>query len=432
MKASRTPSRVRYSVVILAIGLAVLSYVQRVAISQAAGPISRELHISKQQMGLIFGAFGLSYALFEIPMGLLGDRLGVRRALAQIVLAWSAFTALTGAAWNVPSLYVIRFLFGAGEAGCFPNLTRMLSEWLPARERVTAQSLMWAFTRWGGAATPPLALICITWFGWRWAFVSFAALGIVWWAVFLIWYRDNPTQHRGVNDAERKMLEASRVLMTHRAGKLDWVSLLLTRQVSALSLQYFCFSYVWYFYITWLPTYLREGRGQSPARAAALAVLPLLFGGFGSLATGLAPVRLPRRAIAVCGFLGTAIMLFALTHIRSVVPAMLAMGLASFSSDLTMPISWDACVEIGGPYTATVAATMNMLGNLAGFVAPVAGGVILKRTGGDWNVLIYTMAAAAVVSAVCWLYLNPESARRRRELGLGRATDNMSADGLSP
>lgn len=427
MKASRT----RYSVVILAIGLAVLSYVQRVAISVAAGPISHDLHIPKQQMGLIFGAFGLSYALFEIPMGLLGDRLGVRRVLAQIVLAWSACTALTGAAWNVPSLYVIRFLFGAGEAGCFPNLTRMLSVWLPTGERVKAQSLMWAFTRWGGAATPPLALLCITWFGWRWAFVSFASLGLVWCAIFLIWFRDDPAQHHAVNAAERKMLEASCVLTTHRAGEQHWTSLLLTRQVAVLVLQYFCFSYVWYFYITWLPTYLREGRGQSPTRAAALSVLPLLFGGFGSLASGLAPKRLQRRVIAFCGFLGTAMLLFALTHIRSVVPAMLAMGLASFCSDLTMPISWDACVEIGGPYTATVAATMNMLGNLAGFVAPVVGGVILQRTGGNWNILIYTMAAAATVSAACWLYLDPESAQRQRELTLSRATADMSTDGLS-
>ena len=127
MKASRT----RYSVVALAIGLAVLSYVQRVAISQAAGPISHDLHLNKAQMGLVFGAFGLSYALFEIPIGLLGDRIGVRRVLLQIVLGWSVFTALTGAAWNVLSLWIIRFLFGAGEAGCFPILTRMLSVWLP-------------------------------------------------------------------------------------------------------------------------------------------------------------------------------------------------------------------------------------------------------------------------------------------------------------
>ena len=117
---------------------------------------------------------------------------------------------------------------------------------------------------------------------------------------------------------------------------------------------------------------MREARGQTPAHAAALSVLPLLFGGFGSLLTGLAPARLPHRAIAFFGFLGTAILLFAFTRIQAVLPAMLCMGMASFCSDLTMPISWNACVEIGGPYTATVAAAMNMLANLAGFIAPVA------------------------------------------------------------
>ncbi|HKO12539.1 MAG TPA: MFS transporter [Acidobacteriaceae bacterium] len=422
------PSRTRHSVVVLAISLAILSYVQRVAISEAAGPIARDLHIPKSQMGLVFGAFGLSYALFELPMGLLGDRLGVRRVLAQIVLAWSAFTALTGAAWNVVSLYVIRFLFGAGEAGCFPNLTRMLSAWLPARERVRAQSLMWAFTRWGGAATPPLTLLCISLFGWRLAFVSFAGLGVVWCIVFLLWFTDDPARHRAVNAAEMELLEASRVLTAHRPGQRHWLSVLLTRQVALLVLQYFCFSYVWYFYITWLPTYLEQGRGQTASHAAALAVLPLLFGGFGSLASGLAPVRISRRAIAVCGFLGTAILLLAITHIPSVVVAMLVMGLASFSSDLTMPISWDACVDIGGPYTATVAATMNMLGNLAGFAAPVAGGIILQRTG-DWNLLIDTMAAAAAVSAACWFSLNPDAARQARELEIKQQRE-ISADGL--
>ena len=197
-----------------------------------------------------------------------------------------------------------------------------------------------------------------------------------------------------------------------------------------LGLQYFCFSYVWYFYITWLPTYLREGRGQSPARAAALAVLPLLFGGIGSVTTGLMPKRLPRRAIAFCGFFTTAILLVMVTRMHSVVAAMLAMGLASFASDLTMPISWDACVEIGGPYCATVAASMNMLGNLGGFVAPVIGGVILAHTGGNWNLVIEVMAGLAVISALCWLYLDPEAARRERERSREQAA--ASAEGLTP
>lgn len=408
------PSRTRYGVVAFAITLAVLSYIQRVAISQAAGPISRDLHLDKAQMGLIFGAFGLSYALFELPMGLLGDRLGVRRVLLQIVLAWSFFTALTGVAWSVASLWVIRFCFGAGEAGCFPNLTRMLSVWLPRRERISAQSLMWACTRWGGAATPPLVLLCLSLFGWRWAFAVFAALGLLWCAAFLRWFKDDPAKHPGVNAAELRLLETSRAFTSHHpTNPRSWISVLLTPQVFLLVLQYFCFSFVWYFYVTWLPTYLREARGQTPGHAAALSVIPLLFGGFGSLVSGLAPVRLPRRIMAFWGFFATAVLLFLFTRIEAVLPAMLCMGLASFASDLTMPISWNACVEIGGPYTATVAATMNMLGNLAGFVAPVVGGFILQRNHGSWNPLLYLMVGAATISACCWISLNPESSDPR-------------------
>ena len=133
------PTHARYWVVVFALTLAMIMYIQRVAISQAIVPIAADLKLDQGEKGLVLGAFGLSYALFEIPMGLLGDKLGVRWVLSQLVLVWSAFTALTGAAWNLMSLWIIRFLFGAGEAGCFPNLTRMLSAWLPLGERVKAQ-----------------------------------------------------------------------------------------------------------------------------------------------------------------------------------------------------------------------------------------------------------------------------------------------------
>ncbi|WP_194492319.1 MFS transporter, partial [Polymorphobacter multimanifer] len=219
------PTRVRYGVVGFALSLAILAYVQRVAISQAAGPISADLGLDKVEMGLIFGAFGLSYALFEIPMGLLGDKLGVRRVLAQIVILWSFFTALTGAAWNLTSMWIIRFLFGAGEAGCFPNLTRMLTQWLPRGERVKAQALMWASTRWGAAVTPPLVLVGITLFGWRWAFVIFGLMGVVWALFFLSRFKERPQDNPKVNEAELALLAESQALVTQEHG--GWLQLLL-------------------------------------------------------------------------------------------------------------------------------------------------------------------------------------------------------------
>ena len=209
------PTHTRYWVVLLALALAMIMYIQRVAISAAIVPIAADLHLNKAQTGVVLGAFGLSYALFEIPMGLMGDRLGVRWVLTQVVLLWSIFTALTGAAWNMTSLWAIRFLFGAGEAGCFPNLTRMLSAWLPLSERVKAQAVMWAFGRWGGALAPPVAIFVISIFGWRLGFVALAMFGVAWVAVFLPWFRNDPAQHKGVNAAELALLEGGRELVLH-------------------------------------------------------------------------------------------------------------------------------------------------------------------------------------------------------------------------
>src|SRR5882724_1563215 len=201
------PTRARYGVVFFALTLAMIMYIQRVAISQAIVPISADLHLDKAQTGMVLGAFGLSYALFEIPMGLLGDKLGVRRVLSQLVLLWSLCLALTGWVWNLTSLWIMRFLFGAGEAGCFPNLTRMLSAWLPVGERVKAQAVMWAFGRWGGALAPPVAFVVIHNFGWRFGFGILALLGAAWVAVFLPWFRNDPAQHKSVNAAELALLE---------------------------------------------------------------------------------------------------------------------------------------------------------------------------------------------------------------------------------
>lgn len=404
------PTHARYWVVAFALALAMIMYIQRVAISQAIVPISADLHLDKRQTGLVLGAFGLSYALFEIPMGLLGDKLGVRWVLSQLVLIWSLFTAMTGAVWNLASLWIIRFLFGAGEAGCFPNLTRMLSSWLPLSERVKAQAVMWAFGRWGGALAPPVAAFVIYHFGWRWGFVALALLGVAWVAVFLPWFRNDPAEHKSVNAAELEMLENSRSLVLHDHG-MPWYRLLLQRDIFFLGLQYFGFSYTWYFYVTWLPTWLQKAKGLPPAQAALYAMIPLACGGIGSIVSGFLPLSIPRKWVAIGGFAATAVIIFILPQVNDIMLAMALMGLASFASDLTMPISWNTCVEIGKQYTATVSSTMNMLGNFAGFVAPVVFGEILQDTGNNWAMVMYTMAAAAVVSAVCWFFLEPDAKR---------------------
>src|SRR6202012_3649769 len=325
------PTHTRYWVVAFALALAMIMYIQRVAISAAIVPIAAELHLDQKERGLVLGAFGLSYALFEIPMGLMGDKLGVRWVLTQVVLLWSMFTALTGAAWNAVSLVVIRFLFGAGEAGCFPNLTRMLSAWLPLSERVKAQAVMWAFGRWGGALAPPVAAFVIYHFGWRWGFVALALLGAAWVAAFLPWFRNDPKDHKGVNAEELKLLEGGRELVLHDHG-VPWYRLLLQKDIFFLGLQYFGFSYTWYFYVTWLPTWLHEAHGLPMAQVGLYATWPLAAGGLGSIVSGFLPLSIPRKWVAIAGFFTTAILIFIIPNVSSVPAAMALMAVASFSS----------------------------------------------------------------------------------------------------
>jgi len=420
---SSRPSRSRHWVIVLAVALAIITYIDRVCISQAKSEISNEFQLSPSQMGYVFSAFTLAYALFEIPGGWLGDWLGPRKVLMRIVVAWSVFTAATGWAWSYSSLLVTRFLFGVGEAGCFPNLTKIFSTWLPTHERVRAQGIMWMCARWGGALTPLLVVAVLQFVTWRKAFMLFGLLGVVWAVIFYLWFRDNPKDHPSVNAAELALLEGAENNATGH-GNVPWGRFLASGSVWLLWLQYFCLSYGWYFYITWLPTYLKEARHLAGTEQARLAGFPLFFGGIGCVAGGMMAARLAgwfastaraRRALGCIGFLGAAVLILLAGYIQDATLAMVAMGLASLCNDLTMPGSWGACMDVGGRYAGTLSGSMNMMGNLGGAVAGVAGGYILTAFPGGWNYLFYSNAAIYVIGGVCWLMIDPVTPLAERE-----------------
>jgi len=407
------PSRTRYFVVVFAIVLAVIQYIDRVAISQAAPLISKDLGLDKDQMALVFSAFTLAYALFEIPTGYMGDRLGARQVLIRVVLWWSFFTAATGWVWNWISLLAVRFLFGAGEAGCFPNIARAFGRWLPTNERVRAQGILWMFARWGGAIAPLLLAILLQYVNWRRAFEMFAVLGVVWCVFWFFWFRDNPADHPKVNAAELALIPADERTSAH--PKMPWAVMVSSPSLWLLWLQYFTLSYAWYFFITWFPTYLVEvHKYDLKLKGAIMAGLPLLFGGFGSLLAGLvtpAVTRLTgsvRTTRSILGFSGQGLAggcLILATFFETPFFAVLAIAFASFFNDITMPGSWTTCMDIGGKFTGTVSGAMNMMGNLGGVMSPIVLGAIVQRTG-NWNLTFYMTAALYFVGATCWLFIN--------------------------
>jgi MFS transporter, ACS family, glucarate transporter len=409
------PTGVRHMVIVFAVTLGVITYIDRVCISQAAPFITEDLGLTKAQMGWVFAAFAWSYALFEIPGGYLGDWIGPRKVLMRIVIWWSFFTAATGWAWNYISLLVTRFMFGAGEAGCFPNLTKAFTTWLPPSERVRAQGIMWMSARWGGAFTPVLVFWVLKFVSWRRAFEIFGGLGVLWAIWFYWWYRDSPRHNKKINEAELALLEGSEQLASGH-GDVPWGKLIRSKQAWLLCLQYFCLAYGWYFYITWLPTYLKEGRGLNVAQGAVLSILPLFLGGIGSFFCGListpiarwtGSVAFTRRLMAIIGFSGATGLLILSTFVKDPVWAMIAMGMASFSNDLVMPGSWAACMDVGGKYAGTLSGAMNMMGNFAGGMSPVVIGYVLQQTNNNWDITFYVSAALYFAGSFFWLVLDP-------------------------
>lgn len=433
------PTHTRHWVIVFAVTLAMIQYIDRVCISQAAPYITEDLGLSAKQMGYVFSAFTLAYALFEIPTGWMGDRMGPRRVLVRVVLWWSFFTAATGWARSFTSMVVVRFLFGAGEAGCFPNLTKAFSIWLPKRDRTRAQALMWMGARWGGAIAPLLVVAVMAFVSWRMAFMIFGLIGVVWAALFFRWFRDRPSEHPGVNAAELALLKENEANVSSH-GNPPWKKLMRHPSIWLLGMQYFCLSYGWYFYVTWLPTYLRDVRGleikSNPVMAwlaavlegqlspettlkvlsAALAGIPLLFGGFGSIIAGIVASRLiartgnvtaVRRSFGFVGLTMAAALLMTSFYIRDPLLAMLSMGMASFFNDTTLPGSWASCMDVGGKYAGTVSGSMNMLGNFGGMAGPIVVGYILDLTGRDWMWAFAISAIIYFLGAFCWLFIDP-------------------------
>jgi ACS family glucarate transporter-like MFS transporter len=408
MQASST----RHWVIVFAVVLSIITYIDRVSISFAGPNMRKDLGLDSAQFGWVLAAFAWAYALFEIPGGWMGDKMGPRKVLTRIVIWWSFFTAATGWAMNYSYLLIVRALFGAGEAGAFPNITKAFSTWLPPAEKSRAQGIVWMSARWGGAFTPLLMAALFQMIDWRLAFQIFGVLGVIWCLFFYAWYRDNPKDHKGVNTAELAIIGDS-IKMADDHGSVPWARFASSGSVWLLWVQYFLLSYGWYFYITWFPTYLKDSLNfDLKASGAILAGMPLFLGGIGCLVSGfltpklahaIGDARRARKIVAVTGMTMAGALLLIAMQLKDPLTIVAVIAMASFSNDLVMPPAWNTCMDVGGKFAGTLSGSMNMMGNFAGGVAPVVIGYVLKQTNNDFTVTIYISAAAYFLGALCWL-----------------------------
>ena len=249
----------RHRVIGLLYFLILITYLDRVTISLVGVRIKAAFHLSNTQFGWVLSAFVLAYAIFEIPAGILGDRIGQRRILLRIVIWWSVFTALTGFANGLFSLIAVRFLFGMGEAGAYPNSCGVLSRWVPKSE--TSRSMSWlSMGSHSGAALAPLIVVPLAIsYGWRAPFFVNGGLGLIWVLICWIWFRNHPGEMKGIPQSERELIEKNRNYILHDQP-FAWKQVLANPMLWALYISYLTIQWANYFFSAWLPTYLQEGK----------------------------------------------------------------------------------------------------------------------------------------------------------------------------
>lgn len=393
--------------------VSVITFLDRLAIAVTGPSVQKALHITPDKWGWVLSAYVIANGLFEIPSGALGDRHGQRRELTRIAVWWSAFTAATAACATFAQLALVRFLFGIGAAGAYPNAAGVLSNWLPKRERARGQSAIWAASRLGGALAPLLLVPLQAWLGWRAVFWCLGGLGVIWAVAWRLWFHDHPADQPGIDGAELDAIgQGSR---PGHAGA-PWRRLFRLRALWLITIAYTCYGWGSWFFFNWFPTWMVKGAGFTMAQMGVFAALPFLLGMLANLAGGVLCDRLGARiGLAAAGrwittvcLLATAAALVAMSLAHSHV-AVVALASLSFAvMDLMLPAAWAMCMTIGGRYGGTATGVMNTGGQVGGLMCTVLFGYLVAATG-DYELPLRVVAASVALAAVLFALVDAGS-----------------------
>jgi len=418
--AEQDSSHVRWLLVFWMFIISAIAYLDRVNISIAGHTIMEQFHLSTVELGWIFSAFVLGYAIFQTPGGSLADHLGPRWVLTAGVLWWGVFTSLTalvptgiGAALFL--FIAVRFLLGAGEAVVYPASNNVVAHWVPTQERGIANGLIFAGVGVGAGITPPLITFIMTHFGWRWCFWGSALLGIAAGVVWFLIARDAPERHPWVSKSERELIRAGvDVKRPEHVASTPWRAIVRSKEIIAITLSYFCYGYVAYIFFTWFFIYLTTVRGLDLKSGASYTMLPFmgmavcspLGGVICDAVTRRYGKRMGRCGIAVAGIGLAALFIMIGASVSS--PRMASIVLAGGVGALYLAQSsfWSVSADVAGPWAGTVSGAMNTGGQIGGALTAILTPAIAGHFG--WSASFQVAAALCVVGSLAWLVVDPD------------------------
>ena len=408
--AVTVPTRTRFVTLAFLCSMALILYLDRVCIAQALEPMKRAFGWSNTQASLVLMSFTLAYGLFEIPTGRLGDLYGSRGVLTRIVLWWSAFTALTGVVTSYPLLLGIRSLFGAGEAGAFPNAAVSIAAWFPVGERGRAFGFLSMAMQAGGALAPLLVVPIQIRYGWRASFYVFAFVGALWAVFWYFWFRNTPAEKPGVTIAELEEIGTAPGSLGHN---MPWGIAMRSTNFWAILGMAMCFGYGSYFFIAWLPTYLVRARAFSE-KELLLSMMPFVFGGIANVGSGFISdhllkrrsLRTARRRVGLIGLSSGCVfvLLAAATHSKVGTIFLLSMCYAGIS--LNQPMTFPVCIDVARKFPGAMSGAMNMAAQAGSFLSGVVFGYMVKITG-SYDTPLIVLAVVLGLGALMWLRIDP-------------------------
>ncbi|WP_028205479.1 MFS transporter [Paraburkholderia nodosa] len=408
-------SKMRWWVAGLMWAAIAINYIDRTVLSAAAPKVQSEFHLDAMQMGIVMSAFFWSYALLQLPAGLLADRLGQKKVLGFAVLWWSLATAMTGLASGFRSLVGLRVALGVGEAGAYPSNAGIATRWFPRKERATVAGIFDSGSKLGGAIALPLIAWMLAAFDWKMTFVLTGLLGIVWFVAWLVSFTDSPADHPRVNAAELAYIESDKGVQSAQPPvRPPWRKLLAHRNVWAMCIGFFMINYNSYFFITWLPTYLMKERGMSVLQMGWMASLPLLvsivveiFAGWASdrvFASGRLSLTATRKLFLVIGLVMASSIGFA-AFAHSALVAVLLLCIAKSGTTVAASQVWALPGDVAPPNAVSmIAGLQNTVSNLGGVVGPIVTGAIVGATGSFVAALLFS-AALIGIAIVNYLFL---------------------------
>jgi len=395
-------------------GLSFLLYVDRVAVSTAAGPIQKDLGLSNFQLGIAFSAFAYGYFLTQVLGGFVADRFGSRGTIALGVAIWIVTTLATGLVGGLAALFAVRLVLGFGEGVVLPASARAIAQWFPKKRRGLVQGITHSFSRLGNAITPPLVATLVLLLNWRISFYVLAAGTAVWLAFWLLLYRDDPAEDPAITQGELDAIAVDAAPPRVRDAATPWWPLL--RRVSPTAAVYFCYGWTAWLYFTWLPSFFLHAHDFDIKKSALFSSGVFLAGVVGDALGGVLADKIFARTGSLFKSRSLLISGALLASIVCLVPVLIATDMtivtlslsgAFFFTEIAVAPIWLVAVDVAPDNGGTASGVINSSSAVAGIISPMIFGLIIDWSG-SWTAPFVGSIILLALGAVLALRIRPD------------------------